>query len=185
VGAIVIDDQLHSNEEHAIRQGVVAFGDAHTPPRNYRPLHLGLRSPEGRLLGGLLGSLVWDWLQIDVLWVDTAERGRGVRPRLAPARGGGRPRCRLLARPPGHVRLRGAWLLREARVCRVRCARRLPARAYAVPPAQGVAVNLVRPAVSAPIAASLAGSLGSRAGFQRRHAARWAAGRDAGKAGRS
>ena len=77
MGAIVIDDQLRSNEEHAIRQGVVAFGDAHTPPRNYRPLHLALRSPEGRLLGGLLGSLVWDWLQIDVLWVDTAERGRG------------------------------------------------------------------------------------------------------------
>jgi GNAT superfamily N-acetyltransferase len=41
------------------------------------PLHLALRSPERRLLGGLLGSLVWDWLQIDVLWVDAAERDRG------------------------------------------------------------------------------------------------------------
>ena len=77
MGGIVIDEQLHPDEEQAIRQGVVAFGDAHTPPRNYRQLHLTLRSPEGRLLGGLLGSLVWDWLQIDALWVDAAERGRG------------------------------------------------------------------------------------------------------------
>jgi GNAT superfamily N-acetyltransferase len=77
VGGILIDDQLRPDEEHAIQQAVVAFGDAHTAPRNYRPLHLALRSPDGRLLGGLLGSLVWDWLQIDVLWVDAAERGRG------------------------------------------------------------------------------------------------------------
>ena len=77
MGGIVIDEQLRPNEEQAIRQGVVAFGDAHTPPRNYRPLHLALRSPEGRLLGRLLGSLVWDWLQVDALWVDAPERGRG------------------------------------------------------------------------------------------------------------
>lgn len=77
MGGIMIDDQLRPNEEQKIQQGVVAFGDAHTPTRNYRPLHLVLRSPEGRLLGGLLGSLVWDWLQIDVLWVDAAERGLG------------------------------------------------------------------------------------------------------------
>jgi hypothetical protein len=60
-----------------IQQGLVAFGDALTPPRNYRPLHRALRSPKGRLLDGLLGSLVWDWLQIDVLWVEAAERSRG------------------------------------------------------------------------------------------------------------
>jgi GNAT superfamily N-acetyltransferase len=77
VGGIVIDDQMRPGEEQAIQQGVVAFGEAHTPPRNYRPVHLALRSLEGRLLGGLLGSLVWDWLQIDVLWVDAANRGRG------------------------------------------------------------------------------------------------------------
>jgi GNAT superfamily N-acetyltransferase len=77
VDGSVIDDRLHFDEEQVIQQGVVAFGDAHAPPRNYRPLQLALRSPEGRLLGGLLGSLLWDWLRIDVLWVDAAERGRG------------------------------------------------------------------------------------------------------------
>ena len=97
---------------------------------------------KGRLLGGLLGSLVWDWLQIDVLWVDAAERGRGYGRALLHSGGGGRPGVRLLARSPGHVRLRGAWLLREARVCRVRCARRLPARALADSTcASGVAVD--------------------------------------------
>jgi GNAT superfamily N-acetyltransferase len=77
VGGIVIGERLCADEEHAIQQGVVAVGDAHTPPRNYRALHLALRSPEGRLLGGLLGCLVWDWLQVGALWVEASERGRG------------------------------------------------------------------------------------------------------------
>ena len=31
-----------------------------------------------KLIGGLFGDLVWDWLHIESLWVDEAYRGRGV-----------------------------------------------------------------------------------------------------------
>jgi GNAT superfamily N-acetyltransferase len=77
VTGATIDDRLSAEEERAIQQGVVAFGDAYAPPRHYRPLRLALRSEGAPLLGGLLGALVWDWLLIDVLWVEEAERGRG------------------------------------------------------------------------------------------------------------
>jgi GNAT superfamily N-acetyltransferase len=73
----MIDDQPSAEEERLIQQGVVAFGDAHTPPRNYRPLRLVLRADNGRVIGGMLGSIVWDWLQIDVVWVADDARGRG------------------------------------------------------------------------------------------------------------
>ena len=75
--AATIHDDPSPDEERAIQQGVVAFGDRHAPPRRYRELRLVLRGADGGLLGGLLAALVWDWLQIDVLWVAEAARGRG------------------------------------------------------------------------------------------------------------
>ena len=72
-----IDDQPSADEERVIQQGLVAFGDAHTPPRNYRPIRLALRTNEGKVIGGMLGSIVWNWLQIDVLWVTEDARGLG------------------------------------------------------------------------------------------------------------
>jgi len=73
----VLDEQASEDDQRAIRKGVSAFGDQHTAPRNWRPVNLVLRTEDGQVIGGLLGSTVWDWLQIDVLWVAEAERGRG------------------------------------------------------------------------------------------------------------
>jgi GNAT superfamily N-acetyltransferase len=72
-----IDEHASEADERIIRQGLSAFSDQHTPPRNWRPITLVLRSDDGRVIGGLLGSTVWDWLQIDVLWVAQAARGQG------------------------------------------------------------------------------------------------------------
>lgn len=77
LSGIVLDERASEDDERAIRQGVSAFGDLHIVPRNWRPVTLVLRSDDGRVIGGLLGSTVWDWLQIDTLWVDDAARGRG------------------------------------------------------------------------------------------------------------
>jgi GNAT superfamily N-acetyltransferase len=74
---IILDERALEDDERTIRKGVSAFGDQHTVPRNWRAVTLVLRSDEGRVVGGLLGSTVWDWLQIDTLWVDDAVRGRG------------------------------------------------------------------------------------------------------------
>ena len=73
----ILDERASEDDERAIRKGVSAFGDQHTAPRNWQPVTLVLRSDDGRVIGGLLGSTVWDWLQIDTLWVDDAARGRG------------------------------------------------------------------------------------------------------------
>ena len=77
-----IDEEPSEDDERAIRRGVSAFGDRHTVPRNWRPVRLALRSGGGRVIGGLLGSTVWDWLQIDVLWVAETDRGQGHGRRL-------------------------------------------------------------------------------------------------------
>jgi len=55
--------------EHAVAQGV--------EPRNHRSLTLFVRNGEGRVVGGLVGTTVWGWLQVTQLWVDDAIRGAG------------------------------------------------------------------------------------------------------------
>ena len=74
-----IDEHASEDDMRAIRKGVSVFGDLFTVPRNWRAVNLVLRTGDGdgRVIGGLLGSTVWDWLQIDTLWIDEAERGRG------------------------------------------------------------------------------------------------------------
>lgn len=41
-----------------------------------------VRDSEGKLLGGIYGSISWDWLYIDLLWVDEILRGTGMGSRL-------------------------------------------------------------------------------------------------------
>jgi ribosomal protein S18 acetylase RimI-like enzyme len=72
----VIDEHASEDDERAIRKGLSSFGDQHTAPRNWRPVNLVLRTDDGRVIGGLIGSTVWDWLQIDTLWVAETDRGR-------------------------------------------------------------------------------------------------------------
>jgi diamine N-acetyltransferase len=55
-----------------------AHRSAHAP----QPLHLFLKDAEGRVRGGVIGKTVWDWLQIDYLWVDEWLRGQGYGTRL-------------------------------------------------------------------------------------------------------
>ena len=37
-----------------------------------------VRDEEGKLVGGIFGSIAWDWLYIDLLWVDESVRGSGL-----------------------------------------------------------------------------------------------------------
>jgi ribosomal protein S18 acetylase RimI-like enzyme len=73
----ILDERASEDDERTIRNGVSAFGDQYTVPRNWHPVSLVLRGDGGRVIGGLLGSTVWDWLQIDTLWVAESDRGRG------------------------------------------------------------------------------------------------------------
>jgi GNAT superfamily N-acetyltransferase len=70
------DAPLTEAETRRLYDGLLASDPAELP-RNYAPLTLSLRSSESQLVGGLLASTVWNWLSIDVLWVDPSLRGQG------------------------------------------------------------------------------------------------------------
>ena len=61
----------------AVLRGLSAHNEARVGPRNTQPLALSLRDEAGAMVGGLVGELKWDWLYIDLFWIDEAHRGAG------------------------------------------------------------------------------------------------------------
>ena len=82
----------------------------------FLPLAVFARDAEGALVGGISGTVNWNWLHVSLFWISAAERHGG--PRLAPARRdrGRGDRARLRARAPRHVQLPGAPVLRAPRL---------------------------------------------------------------------
>ncbi|MCU4178280.1 GNAT family N-acetyltransferase [Bosea sp. BH3] len=61
----------------AVLRGLSAHNEAKVGPRNTKPLAISLRDDDGRIVGGLVGELKWEWLYVDLLWIDAAHRGAG------------------------------------------------------------------------------------------------------------
>ena len=61
----------------AVIAGLSAFNAARAGARNSEPLAISLRDDAGAIVGGLIGELKWEWLHIDLLWIDEAHRGAG------------------------------------------------------------------------------------------------------------
>lgn len=61
-----IDDQLGD------------FNTQQTKRDDFEPLPLVKRSDDGSVIGGLKGMTGWDWLHVEILWVDEKHRGEGI-----------------------------------------------------------------------------------------------------------
>ena len=84
----------------AVRSGIRGADPPDVGGRDWRPLGLALRAPDGAIVGGLYGATMWGWLMVDGLWVAEALRGQGFGRRL------------LLAAEAAAVErgCRGSWL---------------------------------------------------------------------------
>lgn len=61
----------------AVLRGLAAHNEAKVGPRNTQPLALSLRDEAGTIVGGLIGELKWEWLYVDLFWIDEGHRGAG------------------------------------------------------------------------------------------------------------
>ncbi|PZO01808.1 MAG: GNAT family N-acetyltransferase [Hyphomicrobiales bacterium] len=61
----------------AVVAGLSAYNASVVGSRNSVPLALSLRDDDGVIVGGLIGELKWQWLHVDLLWIDDAHRGKG------------------------------------------------------------------------------------------------------------
>jgi ribosomal protein S18 acetylase RimI-like enzyme len=61
----------------AVIAGLSAYNAARVGPRRSEPLAISLRDESGAIVGGLIGEMKWQWLHVDLLWIDEAHRGKG------------------------------------------------------------------------------------------------------------
>ena len=74
---VVAEEAPEPSELRAIEQGLIDHAlSCGIEPRNHRTLTVLLRDGEHRVVGGLVGTTVWGWLQVTLLWVDETLRGR-------------------------------------------------------------------------------------------------------------
>ena len=66
----------------AVRDGIRRNDPSDVGIRDYEPLGMVLRAPDGVIVGGLHGATMWGWLMIDGLWVAEEQRGEGLGRRL-------------------------------------------------------------------------------------------------------
>jgi ribosomal protein S18 acetylase RimI-like enzyme len=71
---IQLEDMLTEAETQQLYAGLLASDPA---PRRYQSLTLTLRDADQQLAGALLAATAWNWLSIDVLWIEPSLRGRG------------------------------------------------------------------------------------------------------------
>jgi hypothetical protein len=66
------------NDKQDLLAGLRAYNNAFIDTSTWGPLAVFCRDPQGKLLGGLIGSQKGHWLCIEFLWVSESVRGSGL-----------------------------------------------------------------------------------------------------------
>ncbi|MBA4819797.1 GNAT family N-acetyltransferase [Pantoea ananatis] len=73
------------NDKQDLLAGLRAYNNAFIDTSTWGPLAVFCRDPQGKLLGGLIGSQKGHWLCIEFLWVSESVRGSGLGQQLVHA----------------------------------------------------------------------------------------------------
>ncbi|PIG95492.1 GNAT family N-acetyltransferase [Gloeocapsopsis sp. IPPAS B-1203] len=72
-----IAEQPKHDETEFIVQQLIQFNSRCAGDGNFRQLTVFLRDEDDNLVGGLVGSTYWQWLYVDVFWINETYRGGG------------------------------------------------------------------------------------------------------------
>ncbi|GAB5410098.1 MAG: GNAT family N-acetyltransferase [Balneolaceae bacterium] len=74
----ILKENPSEEEITELRLNLRTYNDQFTEPYERMSLMYQIRDKTGELLGGVYGSISWEWLYIDLLWVDKLLRGTGA-----------------------------------------------------------------------------------------------------------
>lgn len=62
--------------------GINEFNQQHGGPENSKRICFVVRKPDGQIAGGIIALTYWEWLYIDLMWLEEGLRRRGYGARL-------------------------------------------------------------------------------------------------------
>jgi len=65
-----------------LRDGLGEHAQEMLTDSGFHPVAVFIRDPNGKIVGGVSGTMNWSWLAINLLWVHPDRRGRGLGRRL-------------------------------------------------------------------------------------------------------
>jgi len=68
-----------------IGQGVHEYNLKEAGEMDFQRICYVLQSPEGEILGGVIGEIYWDWFYLDLMWIQEDLRGNGYGAKLLSA----------------------------------------------------------------------------------------------------
>src|SRR5690348_3174214 len=71
-----------SDDSKEVRRNLKSFNESLIGQANHQGLSIIVRNREEQIVAGLVGRTFWEWLFIDILWVDESLRGRSVGTKL-------------------------------------------------------------------------------------------------------
>ena len=78
---LTIDLSTAASDAQLVREKLNEYNFQIVPPDRHETLYLIARE-DGRLAGGLVADTAWDWLHVDIFWVEQARRSQGLGSRL-------------------------------------------------------------------------------------------------------
>ena len=79
---IVYVDNPEESAWGIIGRGISSYNTQQAGNSKFQRLCFVLHTPDQVVVGGVLGEIYWDWLYVDLLWVNEELRGRGYGHRL-------------------------------------------------------------------------------------------------------
>lgn len=84
---IDVAEEPQTNEIEFVTQQIINFNRKRVSEGNYRHLVIFLRDSDENIVGGLVGETYWQWLYVDVFWIDESHRGKGYGDSILAAAG--------------------------------------------------------------------------------------------------
>ncbi|MET3549457.1 ribosomal protein S18 acetylase RimI-like enzyme [Paenibacillus favisporus] len=71
-----------ADEANYVRNKLIEFNSKQVPNGVYEEVNLCVKDQGDRIIAGLNSVICWNWMEIDILWVDDEHRGSGHGKRL-------------------------------------------------------------------------------------------------------
>ncbi len=82
---IELTKKIDLHDKKVVEEGLKKHNRQFAPDDNHQELFVFLRDEKGEIRGGILAGTYWDWLHIDIFWIEKSMRGGGYGTRMLKA----------------------------------------------------------------------------------------------------